>query len=166
MNQHNIAEVENHIKGWIDHVSHPQQQLGNLPVCPFAKKTAYQIISMELDQLSVPETDFKLIIFILPDSVTEVQMAARCLQLNAENPEYVFLPDHKNKRTYIKDVVTNNCKYNLVMCQPKGEIEKGRESLAKTKYYTFFDSDYWDKQCEYQSMVPDNHWSKPAEAAV
>ena len=52
------------------------------------------------------------------------------------------------------------------MCQPKVEIEKGRESLLKTKYYTFFDDDYWNQQCDYESIVPVDHWTKTAEVAV
>jgi hypothetical protein len=160
MTTSSVAEIDAHIKSWIDHVSKPQENLGNLPVCPFAKKAVYQIINTELNAVEVPSVEFKLIIYILPDETTDQQMTDRCLQLNAQHPEYVFLPDHKTKRTYIRGVLTNNCKYNIIMCQPKEEIEKGRASLLKTKYYTFFDADYWDNQCNYESIIPDNHWSK------
>lgn len=166
MTQHNIDEIRTHIQGWIDHVSRPQEKLDNLSVCPFAKKVRYEIVNAELNQLAVPATEFKLIIYILPDTVSEVEMTARCMQLNDQHPDYVFLPDHQTKRTYIQGVLTNNCKYNLVMCQPKAEIEKGRESLLKTKYYTFFDDNYWNQQCDYDSIVPANHWTKTAEVAV
>jgi hypothetical protein len=166
MNTHSAAEVDNHIKSWIEHVSQPQEKLDNLPVCPFAKKAVYQIINAELDTLGVPAVDFKLVIYILPDDATDQQMTQRCLQLNDQHPEYVFLPDHQTKRTYIQGVLTNNCKYNLIMCQPKEEIEKGRESLLKTKYYTFFDNNYWNQQCDYESIVPGNHWTKTAEVAA
>ena len=166
MSMHSVAEIDAHIKSWIEHVSEPQEKLDNLPVCPFAKKAVYQIINTELNALEVPAVDFKLIIYILPDETTDQQMTERCLQLNAQHPEYVFLPDHQTKRTYIRGVLTNNCKYNLVMCQPKEEIEKGRESLLKTKYYTFFDDDYWNQQCNYESIGPVNHWTKATEVAA
>ena len=163
MTAHVMSDIDAHVKSWIDHVSEPQEKLGNMPVCPFAKKAVYQLINIELNALDIPAVDFKLVIYILPDETTDQQMTQRCLQLNAQHPEYVFLPDHKTKRTYIKGVLTNNCKYNLVMCQPKEEIEKGRESLLKTKYYTFFDANYWDQQCDYESIVPANHWNKAVE---
>jgi len=166
MSMHSAAEVDAHIKSWIEHVSQPQEQLGNMPVCPFAKKAVYQIINTELNMMAVPAVDFKLVIYILPDEVTNQQMTERCLQLNSQNPEYVFLPDHKNNRAYVKGVLTNNCKYNLVMCQPKVEIEKSRESLLKTKYHTFFDDDYWNQQSDYKSIIPDNHWDKTVETAA
>jgi hypothetical protein len=160
MTAHSIADIDAHIKSWIEHVSEPQEKLGNLPVCPFAKKAVYQLINTELNAIEVPAEEFKLIIYILPDGISEQQMTERCLQLNGQHPTHVFLPDHKTKRTYIKGVLTNNCKYNIIMCQPKEEIEKGRASLLKTKYYTFFDADYWDNQCNYESIIPDTHWSK------
>jgi hypothetical protein len=166
MNTHSMSDIDMHIKSWIEHVSQPQEKLDNLSVCPFAKKAVYQIINTELDAVGVPSHEFKLIIYILPDNVSEQQMTDRCLQLNSQHPEYVFLPDHKSKRTYIRGVLTNNCKYNLVMCQPKQEIEKGRESLLKTKYYSFFDDNYWNQQCAYESIVPDNHWNKTVETAA
>lgn len=166
MSQYSIDEIRAHIQGWIDHVSQPQEQLANMSVCPFAKKAVYEIINTELDQLAVPATEFKLVIYILPDAVSEVEMTVRCMQLNDQHPDYVFLPDHQIKRTYVQGVLTNNCKYNLVMCQPKAEIEKGRESLLKTKYYTFFDDNYWNQQCDYESIVPVDHWTKTAEVAA
>jgi hypothetical protein len=166
MNTPSVAEIDAHIKSWVDHVSKPQEKLGNMPVCPFAKKAVYQIINIELTALDVPTAEFKLIIYILHDETTDQQMTDRCLQLNTQHPDYVFLPDHKTKRTYIKGILTNNCKYNLIMCQPKQEIEKSRESLLKTKYYSFFNDEYWNQQCAYESIVPDNHWNKTVETVV
>ena len=64
MNMHSVDEVDAHIKSWIDHVSQPQEQLGNMPVCPFAKKAVYQIINTELNMMGVPAVDFKLVIYI------------------------------------------------------------------------------------------------------
>jgi len=166
MNTHSMSDIDMHIKSWIEHVSQPQEKLDNLPVCPFAKKVEYKLIDTNLDQLGMPNHDLKLIIYILPDEVSEQQMADRCLALNKQYPDYVFLPDHKNKRTYINNILTNNCKYNLVMCQPKEEIEKSRESLLKTNYYTFFNNKYWNQECVYESIVPNNHWSKTVEPAT
>jgi hypothetical protein len=161
-----MSEVDAHIKSWIEHVSEPQEKLGNMPVCPFAKKAVYQLINTELNALEVPDVEFKLVIYILPDDTTDQQMTERCLYLNNQHPTYVFLPDHKTSRAYVKGVLTNNCKYNLFLCQPKEEIEKGRESLLKTKYYTFFDDDYWNQQSDYESIVPDNHWNKAVETVT
>jgi hypothetical protein len=166
MTAHVMSEVDAHIKSWIEHVSEPQEKLGNMPVCPFAKKAVYQLINTELNALEVPDVEFKLVIYILPDDTTDQQMTERCLYLNNQHPTYVFLPDHKTSRAYVKGVLTNNCKYNLVLCQPKEEIEKGRESLLKTKYYTFFDDNYWNQQSDYESIVPDNHWNKITETVT
>ena len=61
-------------------------------------------------------------------------------QFNAEYEDYIFLDDHRDADTYIKDVKTGNGRYNLILCQSKAKLRRFREMLSKTDYY-----DYWDK---------------------
>jgi len=134
--------LQQHMAQWITHLSRPQEQLGNMPVCPFAKGTEYQLIHADFNSIQIPEDDFELVIFVLPTAVLEEEMFDQCCKLNEKYTEYIFLPDPKNRETFINGVRTSNNSYNLVLCQPKDKLLKARQSLSTTKYYTYWDRDY------------------------
>ena len=60
-------------------------------------------------------------------------------------PEIIFLPDHKDRETYINGVATNNGKYNLILCQWRDNLNKARSKLEHTKYYSFWDQTYLEE---------------------
>jgi hypothetical protein len=57
-------------------------------------------------------------------------------------PEMVFLPDHKDRDTFINGVQTNNGKYNLILCQWRDNLESARTKLKNSNYYSFWDQEY------------------------
>jgi hypothetical protein len=134
--------LQQHMDQWIAHLSSPQEKLGNMSVCPFAKSAKYQLIHANFDSIEIPKKDFELIIFVLPEEVSETDMLNHCKDLNEKHIEYIFLPDPMNRETFINGVQTNNNKFNLVLCQPKDKLLKARQSLLGTKYYTYWSSDY------------------------
>jgi hypothetical protein len=134
--------LQQHMDQWIKHLSLPQEQLGNMPVCPFAKSAEYQLIHADFNTIEIPKDDFELVIFVLPTTMLEEEIFDQCRQLNKKYIEYIFLPDPKNRETFINGVRTSNNGYNLVLCQPKDKLLKARQSLLTTEYYTYWDKDY------------------------
>jgi hypothetical protein len=133
--------MHDHIAQWIHSLTTPQSSLNGHRVCPFAKKTNYKLIQCDLDQVRPDSEPFELIIFHV-GTVTPQELAQQCQQLNRCYPDFIFLPDHKDRNTFIKQVQTNNQLYNLILCQPRDKLLNARVALGKTDYYTHWDPDY------------------------
>lgn len=132
------------IKDWITHISIPRSELGGFSVCPYAKGADYKIIKTDGTDINPPQ-DFELIVYMLPDKYTIDDVTNIASKYNNIYPELVFLPDPKSQETFINGVQTNNGKYNLILCQRRGDLEKSRKSLQKTNYYTYWSADYLAK---------------------
>lgn len=130
------------IKEWIDRITLPNKELDGMPVCPYAKSSLYELIETDGSNISPPPWDFELIIYKLPDYYSIDELFAIATEYNNMYPEMVFLPDHRDKDTFINGVQTNNGKYNLILCQWRDNLETARTKLANTNYYSFWDSDY------------------------
>lgn len=138
--------MKSHIKLWIKHLSTPQTDLNQMSVCPYAAQARYKII----DRIKKPiqfDKDKKLLekldvlIYLKEFRMKKKQMYAMCDELNQQHKEYVFLPDHWDEETQIKDVRTNNGLYNLILCQKRSKLERARKFLKSKKYYS-----YWNKK--------------------
>jgi hypothetical protein len=130
------------LKQWVDRISTPQQQLSNMPVCPYAKGTQYEIVETDGSNIEPPPWDFDLIIYRLPEHYTVDEVTDIANEYNNLYPEMVFLPDHKDRDTYINGIQTNNGQYNIILCQWRDNLETARTKLANTSYYSFWDTDY------------------------
>lgn len=133
------------IKEWIQRISAPENKLGGMPICPFAKKTEYELIESDGSDINPPPWDFELIIYKLPDHYTVTELSEMAIEYNNLYPEIVFLPDHKDRDTFINGVQTNNGKYNLILCQWRDNLKKARDKLEKTSYYTHWSSEYLEE---------------------
>jgi hypothetical protein len=127
---------------WIARISKPREELGGMPVCPFASTSELSIVDTDGSDINPPPWDFGLIIYRLPDKYTIEELDAIAKEYNTMYPEMVFLPDHKDRNTFINGVQTNNGIYNLILCQWRDGLEKARSKLSGTKYYTFWDEAY------------------------
>jgi hypothetical protein len=130
------------IENWIKHISMPRPELGGKSVCPFAKSAEYELIETDGSTINPPPWDFELIIYKLPNHYTVEELGDIAAEYNNLYPEMVFLPDHKDKDTFINGVQTNNGRYNLILCQWRDNLSKARDNLAKTNYYTFWAEEY------------------------
>jgi hypothetical protein len=130
------------IINWINRLDSPQKSIGNHSICPYAKSSTYKIIETRLDKISDVDESVDVIIYKVEDNVTLEQLNNQCKTLNAAYRHLIFLPDHKDKKTYIKEAQTNNGKYNLILCQKREKLEKFRMSLMKTDYYNYWDDEY------------------------
>lgn len=130
------------IKDWIDRISQPTDKLDGMSACPYARSAEYEIIETDGSDIDPPPWDFELIIYKLPDSYTLDELVAIASEYNNIFPEMVFLPDHKDRNTYINGVQTNNGKFNIILCQWRDNLENARNKLKGTKYYSHWDEEY------------------------
>jgi hypothetical protein len=130
---------------WIARITAPNEELGKLPVCPFAKGAKYEIIATDGSDIAPPPWDFELLIYKLPDEYTEWEVVEIAQEYNKLYPELVFLPDPKNRHTEINGIQTNNGKYNLILCQWRDALLNARNKLANTPYYSFWNKAYLDE---------------------
>ena len=138
--------AQSHIKLWTQHLSKPQDGLGGLSVCPYAARARYKIldrvkkpINFEQDQHLLETVD--VLLYLKEFRMKQSQMYLLCDQLNDAHKEYVFLADHWETETKIKNVRTNNGLYNLILCQKRSKLENARKFLRSKNYY-----DYWSKK--------------------
>ena len=61
---------------------------------------------------------------------------------NKKYESWKFFEDCATYDTYINGIKTNNGKYNLILAQPNEKLRKFREKLAKTEYYSLWDTEY------------------------
>ena len=127
---------------WIDRISLPRDELGGMSVCPYAKKSEFTLVETDGSDIETPPWDFELIVYKLPDHYTIDELVSIANEYNILYPDMIFLPDHKNKDTFINGVQTNNGKYNLILCQWRDNLESARTKLKTSNYYSFWDSEY------------------------
>jgi len=130
------------IEDWINRIKQPREELNGMSVCPFAKSTDYKIIETDGSDINPPPWDFELIIYKLPDLYTIEELNDIAAEYNNLYAEMIFLPDHKDKKTYINGIQTNNGTCNFILCQWRDNLETARSKLKKTNYYDFWDIDY------------------------
>lgn len=130
------------INDWIKRITQPREELGNFSVCPYAKGAEYELIETDGSDIDPPPWDFELIIYKLPDHYTEFEVTEIAAEYNNIYPELVFLPDPRDRYTEINGVQTNNGQYNLILCQWRDNLQKAREKLASTNYYTYWSEQY------------------------
>jgi hypothetical protein len=130
------------IESWIERITKPREELSGFSVCPYAKGAEYEVIETDGSNINPPPWNFELIIYKLPDDYSEQEVFEIASEYNKIFPELVFLPDPKNKDTFINGVQTNNGELNLILCQWRDELTKSREKLSTTSYYTHWSEEY------------------------
>lgn len=133
------------MKEWIDRISIKHEELNGFSVCPFAKGSKYEVIETDGSDINPPPWDFELIIYKLPDEYSVDELVNLAAEYNIIFPEMIFLPDHKDRETFINGIATNNGKYNLILCQWRDNLKKARSKLEQTKYYSFWDQSYLEE---------------------
>ncbi len=134
--------MHNDIKSWIEHLSIPRDELGGFSICPFARSSSYEIIETDGGDINPPPWKFELIIYKLPDNYSTQEVFDLASEYNKLMPDFIFLPDPKDRKTEINKVHTNNGKYNLILCQWRDDLQASREKLLKTKYYSYWNNEY------------------------
>ncbi len=127
---------------WIERISKSTDLLGGLSVCPFAKGADYSVHKTDGSDIDPPPWDFELIIYVLPEHYTTEEVVNIANEYNNLYPDMVFLPDPKDRETFINGVQTNNGVHNIILCQWRDNLEKARSKLKNTTYYSHWADEY------------------------
>lgn len=133
-----------HVIDWINKVSKSNTNFSNFPICPYAKTSNYEIIETSVQNL-VPDLTKDVIIFIVEDELTLVEIEKWVDYYNEKYPEWEFFEDTPHVNHYINSIQTSNGKYNLILTQPKKLLRDRREILSRSKYYSLWDREYLEK---------------------
>jgi len=68
-----------------------------------------------------------------------------CVELNQNNPDLVFLPDHWSSTSNINGVGTGNGEQNIILAQNRYDLEVARTQLSRGTYYDHWDFDYLEE---------------------
>jgi hypothetical protein len=130
------------IQQWITHLSTPQENIANIPICPFSKSADYIIIECGIGDIERVKEKHELVIYVVEKDIPQERLYDRCNVLNNIHSDLIFLPDHKDRQTFINGVQTNNGILNIILCQYREELNQARLKLQKTLYYSFWDPEY------------------------
>jgi len=148
-----MDEIEKIISLWIGRITQPRQELGNYSICPFAKKIPILVKTSKLSaDLFTNLTDEITIFCEVTPTSTFKEIDDLCEHLNRKYKSHIFLPDHPERKTYIKNIETGNGKYPLIIAQTKTELFNSRKKLSKTNYYTYWDSEYLEEIFNYGNL--------------
>lgn len=129
------------VKNWLAKVKQPRKELNGKSVCPFATMPSVVVVDkLTLDNVKPIGTTITIYVENTVQSSFE-DIDNICRQLKETNPNYIFLPDHPEKKNYINGVETGNGHLPIIIVQLKNELLSARRSLEKTDYY-----DHWDKK--------------------
>lgn len=130
------------IENWVNRISKKNEKIGSHRICPFA--TRPHLVSVKkLCLENVAPMDTQVTVF-MEESVcsTYDDLVQLCNKLKNNYPNFVFLPDHPHRPSYIDDVETGNGVYPCIIAQTKEELETARRALQKTDYYTYWNPEY------------------------
>jgi len=131
------------IEQWIERISKPRTEIGNHSVCPYARSARYTVI--ETDTIDVDTFKEQVTVYVLPRLLTAEQLLDMCVELNQNNPDLVFLPDHWSSTSNINGVGTGNGEQNIILAQNRYDLEVARTQLSRGTYYDHWDFDYLEE---------------------
>jgi hypothetical protein len=148
------------IEDWIIGITHSQEALSQLPICPYAKQAyinkTYQIISATYDNVEseIRKADLKtyqVVVILLEDyeKFSCEQLQQRTLEFNKlfNGLDIVVLDNDPRDPMYINGIRTT-FEYNyLWIIQPLADLNEKSLQLNKTLYYK-----HWTQE-QYQDVV-------------
>jgi len=150
--QNNLAELEYviYLNKWIEQIAEPLSDLGGYATCPFAKQAQKNQILIEKTNISdiIPPRDlnFEIVIYVVEDTLDPATLDEHVEKFNSIFNDLVFLADHPGQTLDTGvSAHSSNGKYVLVLCQPKDKLRKARETVIKTRYYSFWNPEYLKK---------------------
>ena len=133
-----MFEQETYIREWISEVSEKRVELGGVS---HDSQSKFLIKELPIDDI-VPEPGHDVIIFIVESFWRPYQIEKWTKLYDKKYIYYKFFSDCANKNLIIDGTVTNNSKYNLILCQSKVKLKRIRENLPELNYYSHWDENY------------------------
>jgi len=130
------------IANWVSKVKQARPELNGKSICPFAKMPGV----IPVDKLSMKNIEplGNQITIYIENTVesTFEELETLCRRLNKKHKNYIFLPDHPQKKNFINGVETGNEHLPLIIVQTRKELLTARSLLEKTDYYEFWSEEY------------------------
>lgn len=136
-----MSEKETYIWEWISQVSEKRLELGGQLLCQDSPEDIVSIQEVNIDEIH-PEPGNDVVIFIVQNFWRSYQIDKWVKSYNKKYIYYKFFADSYEKNIMIDGVVTNNCKYNLILCQSKQKLAKTRKNLKNLNYYSHWEESY------------------------
>ena len=159
-----FTEKELHILNWIKEVSKIRPELNGFAICPFASNSKYKIVECSIEDIFISE-GYQVIIFIVEDYLDLDTINFWVDYYNLKHKNWKFFEDCGSYDTYIKDIKTNNGKYNLILGQPREKLSKFRQNLAKTSYYDMWDEKYLKEILEDDYIIVEKRDRNPVKSS-
>ena len=146
------------IHDWFNHIQTPKDQLGGMPICPFARaaiaNNEYDIQQCSLDDIDqkVAECDinqYKVHIFYLPTyeqyTVHQLEQITKQLTTKYRNDDKVVLDNDPRNPFVIQGVTTTFDKCYLWIVQSLDDLTQKSNILKTTNYYSYWTKDQIDQ---------------------
>lgn len=134
---------------WMAKIVKPQKSLNGVSICPYAKNASWSIVECEKMFIDVDKCHQEVTIFVFPKKISKSGLETYALKLKKQYPEFVFLPDHRQAKTKMKNILTGNGKHNLLLVQQRKKLNGARKNLAKGSYYNNMTVEYKNKLFDY-----------------
>lgn len=152
-----ITDYEEYLRSWItDVLSKPEPLLNNLPSCPFAKaalidnKVKFITSNNYLEDIEILfdkwDHSYDVVVLVCQNNIDPEKFSLDMQEINKKYVPLGFgcLEDHVAVPETLGDIVFNNGKYNLVLCQPLDKLNKASQYLQTKGYYKNWSKDYFD----------------------
>jgi hypothetical protein len=134
---------------WMAKIVKPQKGFNGVAICPYAKNASWSIVECEGMNIDVDQCQQEVTIFVLPKKISKSRLETYASKLKKQYPEFVFLPDHRQAKTKMKNITTSNGKHNLLLVQQRKKLNDARKNLDKGSYYNNMTVEYKNKLFDY-----------------
>tara|TARA_R110000868_G_scaffold165918_6_gene399583 strand:- start:46 stop:483 length:438 start_codon:yes stop_codon:yes gene_type:complete len=134
---------------WMAKIVKPQKGFNGVAICPYAKNASWSIVECEGMNIDVDNCQQEVTIFVLPKKISKSRLETYASKLKKQYPEFVFLPDHRQAKTKMKNITTSNGKHNLLLVQQRKKLNDARKNLDKGSYYNNMTVEYKNKLFDY-----------------
>jgi hypothetical protein len=139
-----MSEKETYIWEWISEVSEKRVEFGGNLLSPDSPEDIVSIQEVNIDDIC-PESGYDVVIFIVENFWRPHQIQKWVKFYNKKYVYYKFFADCAEKNIMINGVKTNNCKYNLILCQSKRKLSQTRKNLENLSYYPHWEESYLEE---------------------
>ena len=134
---------------WMAKIVKPQKGFNGVAICPYAKNASWSIVECEGMNIDVDNCQQEVTIFVLPKKISKSRLETYASKLKKQYPKFVFLPDHRQAKTKMKNITTSNGKHNLLLVQQRKKLNDARKNLDKGSYYNNMTVEYKNKLFDY-----------------
>jgi len=142
------------VEEWILTLTHTQESLSNLPICPYAKQaylnkryfivdTGYDTISLDIETFDL--TKYQVVIFKLKDyqsyDIETLKQKTNDLNNQFNKNDIVVLDNDPRDPFFINNIKTTYDECYLWLIQSLSDLNNKSKELEKTDYYK-----YWTKE--------------------